>query len=222
MTLLLTMLPFYLLGNLHCMGMCGPLVALIGKHRYRYAYFIGRLLSFTLFAVVSAEMGAVLGEILALYQLGALVSLIFGWLILLAGVLMLLGRSLSFGGYFSNVERVIALLLLKDRFFSTFLFGFCTPLLPCGQTLIVFSACALSQNAWTGLINGFAFALLTSPSLYIAMHTQALFRRFRRYEKTVMGGFSILVGLLAICRGLADFELIPHLILSAKYHIVLY
>jgi sulfite exporter TauE/SafE len=60
MTLLLAMLPYYLLGNLHCLGMCGPLTMMLGAHRFRYFYFAGRLFSFTLAGGIAGELGAVL------------------------------------------------------------------------------------------------------------------------------------------------------------------
>ncbi len=30
---LLALLPLYILGNLHCIGMCGPIVAFLSRHR---------------------------------------------------------------------------------------------------------------------------------------------------------------------------------------------
>ena len=57
MTLLLTMLPLYLFGNVHCLGMCGPLVMLIGQHHFRYFYFVGRTLSFTLAGGLAGAAG---------------------------------------------------------------------------------------------------------------------------------------------------------------------
>ena len=60
MSLLITMLPLYLLGNLHCIGMCGPLVMLLGQQRCRAFYFLGRTLSFTLAGLLAGALGSVL------------------------------------------------------------------------------------------------------------------------------------------------------------------
>ena len=57
MSLFFTLLPVYLFGNIHCAGMCGPLMMLLAKNRYRWAYFAGRLVSYTLAGLLSAEIG---------------------------------------------------------------------------------------------------------------------------------------------------------------------
>ena len=80
----------------------------------------------------------------------------------------------------------------------------------------------MAGDAWIGLFNGAAFALLASPSLALAMQAQHLFKYARGYYNVLMGCAALFIGLLAIARGLAEADLIPHLVLSATYHIVLY
>jgi uncharacterized protein len=226
MSLLITMLPLYLFGNLHCIGMCGPLVMMIGAHRYRYFYFMGRILSFTLAATFAGYAGAVLHLILAQYHLSALASLMFGGIILILGIYTLFNQ--HFPGYrfiahhTRGVNQTLSILMLQDRAWPSFLFGFFTVMLPCGQTLVVFSACALAADPWVGMLNGFVFALLTTPSLVVAMHARSLIQRFRHHYNLLVGIVSIVVGMLALCRGFAELEWIPHAVLSSEYHIVLY
>ncbi len=230
MTLLLTMLPLYLFGNLHCMGMCGPLVMMIGHHRYRYLYFLGRTLSFTLAGLIAGEAGAVLTIVLKKYHLSALVSLLFGAIILVIGFFSLMRWRFPGNSFLAkrlaSVNHTLSLLLLRDLPWPTFLFGFFTLALPCGQTLIVFSACALYGDPFAGLLNGLAFALLTSPALVAAMHAHRLFQRFKNHYDTLLGLSALVIGALAICRGLAELDIMPHLILnpqaSPHYHLVIY
>jgi sulfite exporter TauE/SafE len=205
------------------MSMCGPLVMMLGRHRFRYFYFLGRLLSYSLAGMAAGGAGAVVYSILHRYNLAALASFIFGGALLYIGVKTLSNKPINASFKFlSGFNQTISLLLLKDQPFATFLFGFFTVALPCGQTLLVFSACALAGNAWVGLFNGFAFALLTSPSLFFAMQAHALFRNAKHHYNTIIGVSGLVIGLIAVCRGLADLELIPHLILNAKYHIVIF
>lgn len=226
MTLFLTMLPFYLLGNLHCIGMCGPLVMMIGHHRYKYFYFLGRMLSFSLAGMIAGEAGAVLQVVLREYHIPAAASFLFGGVILLVGLFSLM--KWQYPGHIwaarrlAGVNHTLSLLILRDKAWPTFLFGFFTVALPCGQTIIVFSACALTGDTIIGLINGLAFAFLTSPSLLLAMHAHTLLRGLKPYYNTIMGTCAIIIGTLAICRGLAETEAIPHLVLNPDYHIVLY
>ncbi len=230
MSLLLAMLPIYIFGNLHCLGMCGPLVMMIGHHRYRYFYFLGRLLSFSLAGLVAGALGEVANSVFKQYHVAEAASFIFGVLLLLLGVFTFSGR--TYPGYawlakrLAKANQMLSLLMLRDRAWPTFLFGFFTILLPCGQTLIVFSACALSGDVYVGLLNGFAFALLTSPSLFVAMKAHAMLRRAKNYYQTVIGVSSMLVGGVAILRGLAEMGWISHWVINPEaspyYHVVIF
>lgn len=230
MTLFFTMLPIYLFGNLHCLGMCGPLVMMIGNHRYRYFYFLGRTLSFTLAGGIAGEIGSVLNLVLREYHISALTSFIFGGLILVIGVFSLFGLSYPgsrwLGRQLSGINKSLSLLMLRDKPFASFLFGFFTLALPCGQTLVVFSACALAGDFFIGLFNGLMFALLTSPALLMAMRAHRLLHRAKAYYNTLMGLAAIFVGFLAICRGMAEMDLISHWVLnpehSANFHVVIF
>lgn len=210
--------------------MCGPLVMMLGRHRYRSFYFLGRTLSFALAGLAAGEAGAVLQYILHQYQIPAATSLFFGGVILLIGLSSLFGFTMPgfqlLGKYLAPLNRSLSLLMLRDQAWPAFLFGFFTIALPCGQTLIVFSACALVGSAWTGFWNGAAFALLTSPSLWMAMRAHHLIHRFKPHYNIIMGVCALCIGTLALCRGLADLNLIPHLILNPNnqphYHIALY
>lgn len=222
MTLLFSMLPVYVLGNLHCFGMCGPLVMMIGRHRYRSLYFFGRLLSFSLAGLLAGEIGAVLNLVLQRFHLPAAASFLFGGILILIGLGSLLSWRLPPLKPLGRISQSLSLLMLRDAPLPAFLFGFFTVALPCGQTLLVFSACALSGSAAVGLLNGFAFGLLTSPSLFFAMQTVSLFQKAKKYYTAVVGISALLVGALALCRGFAEMGWIPHQVLNQKYHLVLY
>ncbi len=226
MTLFIAMLPVYIFGNLHCIGMCGPLVAMIGRHRFRNYYFLGRLLSFTLAGWVAGALGAVITAALGYYHISALASFLFGGVILTAALASLWNSPFPGLHWLARPSQRLSLLMLRDRRWPTFLFGFFTLALPCGQTIIVYSACALSGDPWVGLANGFLFALITSPSLFCAMHAWKLVGRLKQHYNTAMGLAGIAVGGLALCRGLAEMGVIPHLVLNASspaaYHLVLF
>lgn len=222
------MLPFYLLGNLHCLGMCGPLVLMIGQHRFRYWYFLGRTISFSLAGMLAGEIGSILHIFLQQYHIPALTSFLFGGTILLIGLFNLFGLhmpgSRAFGYIMAPLNKRLPLLLLMDKPAPTFMFGFFTLFLPCGQLIIVYSVCAMSGDPYVGLVNGFVFALLTSPSLFVAMHARNYLSKIRRHYNTVMGVLAFFIGTLAICRGLAEVGTIDHLVVNADsaYHFAIY
>ncbi|MEC7839519.1 MAG: sulfite exporter TauE/SafE family protein [Chlamydiota bacterium] len=230
MALLLTMLPIYLFGNLHCIGMCGPLVMMIGKHKYKNYYFIGRTLSFTLAGMIAGGIGSVLNVIIAEYHIPTITSFLFGSTILLIGCSYLFKWKLPGGKAIAHIlnpiNKKITPLIMKDDPISTFLFGFMTIFLPCGQTVIVYSACALYGDIFVGTLNGFIFALLTSPSLFFAMQAHHLLYKIKAHYNLLIGLSAIVIGALALCRGFADLGMIPHWILNPnsaeKYHLVMF
>ncbi len=231
MTLFFSLLPLYIFGNLHCIGMCGPLVMLLGQHQYRFFYFFGRIFSFSLAGMIAGELGAVLHLLLKQYYLAEMISLgcgmgMIGWGIFKMSEWKRKQTLIKKSSPLNSFQKWVSTLLLKDTGWAAFLFGFFTVLLPCGQTLVVFSACALAGNGWIGLGNGFAFSLLTTPSLVLAMHALSFFKKYKHYDRGILGGSAIIVGLLACFRGLAEMGLISHLILNPdapnSYHLVIY
>jgi sulfite exporter TauE/SafE len=107
--------------------------------------------------------------------------------------------------------------MLKDQQWTTFLFGLATVTLPCGQSLIVFSACALTGSFYVGLFNGFALALLTTPALFLAMQAHTLLKKIKHYYRQAFGISAFMIGGLAICRGLAEMEWIPHFAFNSHF-----
>lgn len=218
---MLTMLPIYLFSNLHCIGMCGPLVMMIGQHRFRYFYFLGRTLSFTLAGLIAGGFGEVIHLMLKTLHIMEGMSFLFGSCFFITGLYTLKGW--QYPGFtwlskkLSPINSKLSTLMLQDKIWPTFFFGFFTIMLPCGQTLIVFSACALSGSLWVGTLNGFVFALLSSPSLIIAMNAYAFFKRLSRHYAVFMGGAALLIGTLTICRGLAEIGIINHLVIDSTY-----
>lgn len=222
------MLPFYLFGNVHCFGMCGPLVMLIGHHPFRHLYFFGRLLAFSLAGLVAGGAGAVLNVFLKRVHLSEIATFLFGLIFVLAGLKTLFswnwGR-LSTLIFPMKMRNGFSLLLLKEKGWATLLFGFSTILLPCGQSLIVFSACALSGDPYVGLFNGFAFAVLTTPSLFLALYASGWLKKLKNYSNMALGLTSLGIGLLTFCRGLAEIGWISHWTLhfdSPHAHLVIF
>ena len=176
--------------------------------------------------MTAGAIGAVADIFFRRYDVAEATSFLFGGILLVLGVYTLAGWSYPGHGWFSKrmagVSQKMTMLMMRDRAWPAFLFGFFTLALPCGQTLVVFSACALSGDMMVGLLNGFAFALLTTPSLFLAMQAHAFLKGARHYYKAVIGASALLVGTLAILRGLAEAGVIPHWVVNADYHIVIF
>jgi sulfite exporter TauE/SafE len=188
------------------------------------------MFAYTLAGLAAGEAGAVLDVVLKEYHIPFITSFLFGGIIVLIGLHYLCGWEYPAAGWIAKsmakATRPLSTLMLHDRPWPTFLFGMLTIALPCGQTVLVFSACALSGDALVGMVNGFAFALLTSPGLLFAMQAHALFAQARQHYNMLIGASAVLVGVLALLRGIADIGIIPHLVLNpgapAYWHLVIY
>lgn len=230
MALFLTLLPIFLFGNVHCLGMCGPLVALLARQRYKWLYFPGRLLSFSFGGLLAGEMGLLLFDFSYRMHLSALFSLVFGVVFLGIGVCKLVQFKINpgkrFQVLFSKSSAVMSALIKRPAPPSLFLFGASTLLLPCGQSLLVFSIIALYADPLLGLTHGFLFALFTSPALILAMYAPKLLKGKKLGSNFLVGLAIVTAGLLATFRGLADLELMPHYIVNqaspSPFHIVLW
>lgn len=204
-----SLITLYLLSNLHCAMMCGPLVALLGKHPNKGLYFVGRILIFTAAGLVAGELGTLIT--VEVWHLGALLSILLGfWILCLSGAKLLHFNLVHFQRLASVHGQFVGFLakrLDSPHPFAPFFFGLGTILLPCGQSVMVLSAIALVGSGPIGAFHGALFAILTSPSLVAAMQLKRL---FRKEPKRLFAALGLLVGLLAILRGVATFNLIPH------------
>ncbi|MDX2469157.1 MAG: sulfite exporter TauE/SafE family protein [SAR324 cluster bacterium] len=152
-------LPFFagLLGGLHCLGMCGPIVCAFGascgpdqKVKFHFGYQGGRLLVYSLLGAFFGMMGDVLENSLALVALQSGAAL-FGGLVMIGLALSQMtglglglgGQSSAFGAGFGKVMNK----LQRLGGFSWFLLGAMTGLLPCGL-LFSLEALALSTGNW--------------------------------------------------------------------------
>lgn len=206
MSLLIAMLPIYLMGNFHCIGMCGPIAMLLGNSPFWGFYLLGRLVSFTLAGLIAGAFGEVLAIAFKTFNISGLFSILMGLLMCVSSAFVYFNVSFLKPPYKSYLDRW----LFSQDPWPLFLVGFFTIALPCGQTLLVFSACALSGNGATGTLNGFVFGLLTTPSLYLAMRGSKFLLRIKHFYRPIVGGFSLCIGMIAILRGFAEMELIPH------------
>jgi len=215
MQLFWSLLPLYLLGNLHCLGMCGPLVAFLSKHQGRNLYLWGRFTSFTLAGAIAGALGELLSHTLNQFFIGTLLTLLAGLAMILFGIYSFLDYHMPNSQWLNQklepLGKEIAKLSLHPHPMALFGVGMASLLLPCGQTLVVFSACALEGNLLSGVVNGAAFALFTSPSLWLAAKAPQYLIKWRPYNRYGTALSLCLVGTLTLCRVLADYDYIDHI-----------
>ncbi len=201
-----------LLGSLHCVGMCGPIVLALpvfGESRLkvlmgRILYNLGRILTY---AVMGALFG-LFGSRIVLFGLQQNLSIGFGVIIL---VYVLIPRKTRTKiSEFSFYKRTVS--ILKSNFSrlisrksnsSFFAIGLLNGLLPCGFVYVGIAG-AVTTGSW---INGALYMALFGLGTFPIMLATAILGRvvnfnMRRKINKLIPLFAVVLALLFILRGL--------------------
>ena len=214
-------------GSMHCVGMCGAIVAaystqdglndarLTGKWSLLYrhlSYNAGRVLSYLL---VGLALGAAGGSFAGLKAVGAWFSTVTGVVLMLSGIWMLGllpwkgfskeidSRSKSRSMLLKIYERTYGTLLMSPTIESKFYIGLLTPLLPCGFLYSAFVMAAASGNAVNGALTMALFGAGIVPALIIVGYVSTFFRFKLRLFGNKLAAFTVLLmGGMMLMRGL--------------------
>lgn len=193
-----------LVGSLHCVGMCGPIIISIPWSNTQKAlqislYHVGRA---TTYAIMGALVGGV-GQLFLPKDLGVWPALISGT------ILILVFLAQSFPTVFQNnrfpatsIARFFRSFLKMESVFSRFFMGMVNGILPCGM---VYSALAVAIHYHNALYSGLfmlLFGIGTSPLLVLLSRIKMYLSKypFFKREKTIRFAL-LLLGLLIILRG---------------------
>jgi sulfite exporter TauE/SafE len=193
-----------IVGSLHCVGMCGPIILSIPWSNTQKAlqislYHVGRA---TTYAIMGAAVGSV-GQLFLPKDLGVWPALISG------SVLVLVFLAQSFPTVLQNnrfpassIARFFRSFLKMDSVFSRFFMGMVNGILPCGMVYSALAVAILYHNALYSGLFMFLFGIGTSPLLVLLSRIKMYLSKypFFKREKTIRFALLIL-GLLIILRG---------------------
>lgn len=202
-----------LVGSVHCLGMCGPIVLVLpGRVSERWSFFFSRVLYNLGRAVTYAFMGLVVGFIgqsiaLAGYQ---------QWLGIAAGVLMILyvifpTRAVKkalptdlFDRALEKLKKRLGRLLASSSQSSLFTIGLLNGFLPCGLVYMALAGSIAMGSALGGAAYMFLFGLGTLPLMFAASYAGGMLtgEMRRKITRLIPVGIFIL-GVLFILRGLS-------------------
>jgi uncharacterized protein len=211
--LILPALLMGLVGSIHCLGMCGPIIVVLpgtGSERLRFfvsrlLYNIGRTLTYGFLGLIAG----LIGQTFALAGYQQTLGIVSGSLMIISVLLPsgFLRRVVPWKGFQRMVEAVKNRLgrLLADGSTSSLLtIGILNGFLPCG---LVYAALAASLAA--GSIPGsvafmLMFGLGTLPALFAASYAVNLVTmNIRRKLTRLLPAGVALMGVLFILRGLS-------------------
>lgn len=194
-----------LASSLHCLGMCGPLIMAVPfpvKQKawtYKLFYFLGKALAYGSLGAIIGALGlkAIWGEA------QRYVSIISGAVIVLLILLPMLRSARLKFPFQKAFNQVFKRIRERPRRVYFIQLGFLNGLLPCGMVYIALTAALASGGPFQGFIAMMLFGAGTSFVLWaVASLKGKLSGTLRQQLKPLSVGFSVLVGLLLITRGL--------------------
>ncbi len=201
-----------LLGSVHCIGMCGPLVMALPisqKSNFQKItaislYHFGKITSYAFLGVVFGLFGSQL----PLFGLQQNLSIVIGvsMLIYVLYVFVLKPSWIQFGRFNYLNELIVKGLgyFFKSKSPISFLWiGMLNGVLPCGMIYLALTSALATQNLIEGGLLMAFFGLGTMPALMMAtIGGQFLNLNYRRRIQKLLPVFILGMGLLLILRGL--------------------
>ncbi len=212
-TWLVTALVLGMVGSLHCMGMCGPLVMALNPKGARFTrllahklvYNLGRVLAYSLIGALAGALGY------GLVQTGVanIVAITMGGLLALGWLLPAKHYSKVPGGKLlarpvNYLKRSIGRYLGQQSYGSAFFVGFLNGWLPCGLVYMALAAAVTTSSALWGSLYMAVFGLGTLPMLLVvALGGQWLKQKLPARLNKLVPVYALILALFLIYRGLA-------------------
>lgn len=200
-----------LAGNIHCLGMCGPIAMVVP---FKKTSKFSRLLSILLYnagrILVYATIGAIfgiLGKGISLIGMQQYLAIFIGVMMILAVLVpqLLNGINPKSGKIFSWTVKLKAAFhkrFSKTSYRSLFVLGMLNGLLPCGLVYIAAAGSVLAESWAMGALYMALFGLGTLPTMVLLPYfSQYIKRPFQQKMRKLIPVVMVVMGLLFIIRG---------------------
>ena len=202
-----------LIGSVHCIGMCGPLVMAIPiSHQSNFQkwvsillYHFGKISSYTVLGILLG----LFGSSLPLFGLQENLSLVIGSIMLLYVLYVFVIKSkwgipfLKSNILYTLIIKKMGALFKSKNSSSFYLIGFLNGLLPCGMIYVALTSAIATQSVLQGGMIMAFFGLGTMPALImVAIGGQYMDRTVRTKLQSLLPVFIFSMGILLILRGL--------------------
>lgn len=207
------------LGSAHCIGMCGPIAAMmnLGTSGVRSSllrqtlWSSGRVFTYAFLGMVAGFAGAKLAGSEFLSSRTNIVQVQAGFAVF-AGVLLLL-QGLLATGWIRRRQRaaggcltasVFGRFLQSGSALMVFIAGIVTGFLPCGLVYSFLALAAASASIWKGLLLMIAFGLGTFPVMLVTGAGLSMASLTRRQRLMKLAAVCVMMtGILTMSRGFA-------------------
>ena len=202
-----------LIGSVHCIAMCGPLVMALPisqqtnfqKWQSILLYHAGKISSYTLLGIIFGLFGSQL----PLYGVQENLSIVMGIIMLLYVVYVFvikpkfIPRFLQFNLLYTFIVKKMGQLFQRKNRTVFYLIGFLNGLLPCGMIYVALTSALATQKILEGGLLMAFFGLGTMPALImVAIGGQYFSLNFRKKIQNLLPVFIFSMGVLLILRGM--------------------
>ena len=210
---LITPLTIGIVGSLHCMGMCGPIVvALPLKNQNLFTRILGAIL-YNSGRVITY---GVLGLLFGLLGRGIHMAGFQQWTSIILGIVMIVSVLFPFvfrekitvgnllAGMAARLITRLKKLFASRSYRSLLLIGLLNGLLPCGLVYVAIAGAISSGSVVSGSLFMVLFGLGTIPLLLLAaLASDAIGQRIRAKMQRAVPYFVFFLGVLFILRGMS-------------------
>lgn len=194
-----------LLGSLHCIGMCGPLVASIHRQNKTFihfaAYYIGKTSSYLLIGLLVGVLGSSLHLFLSQQKLSILIGCSF--LIYFFIHKFQLNSKTTFPQLALKLSNQFFSYKLQNIGSKNLVMGIANGFLPCGLVYTAATASIASGHLSYSMLFMLGFGLGTIPSLTSVNFILKLIpKKFLPIWEKLYRYLTLLIGVLLILRGL--------------------
>lgn len=186
-----------LMGSLHCLGMCGPLIMAMphSSNVQAVLYHLARVLAYAFLGLLVGSFGWTLNW--AGFQQS--ISIFAGVLMIALG-LGLLRKKGSWPKFFIALFNKMS---SKKGNLASAGMGFLNGLLPCGMVYVALSGALATQSLLDGAFYMMVFGFGTWPMMLGISWTKQLWKpEWRRKAMKLVPVLTVLIGLLFIVRGM--------------------
>lgn len=210
---LITPLTIGIVGSLHCMGMCGPIVvALPLKNQNLFTKILGAIL----YNSGRVATYGVLGLLFGLLGRGIHMAGFQQWTSIILGIVMIVSVLFPFvfrekitvgnllAGMAARLITHLKKLFASRSYRSLLLIGLLNGLLPCGLVYVAIAGAISSGSVVSGSLFMVFFGLGTIPLLLLAaLASDAIGQRIRVKMQRAVPYFVFFLGVLFILRGMS-------------------
>ena len=202
-----------LIGSVHCIGMCGPLVMALPiakqtnfqKWQSILLYHAGKISSYTILGILLGLFGSQL----PLYGVQENLSIVMGSIMLLYVVYVFVNKPifipsfLQFNLLYTFIVKKMGLLFKSKNRAVFYFIGILNGLLPCGMIYVALTSALATQNILQGGLIMTFFGIGTMPALImVAVGGQYFGINIRKKIQNLLPIFIFTVGVLLILRGM--------------------